>query len=717
MRLTTVIPALSAILAFTSGVAAQSPEDRERLLHLRDSLGTLHDTSAIGSLENGLIERAKVDRDNPLLHLQLGLIAFRLGELGDSPTHYDEAASEFEWAAELSPEWPFPWYGIGLVEFALRDHQLTPTVTLDRLRKLLDIDEISKSASAYRRSLAADPYFVPALAAMVVTAITDANPSQLSFALTAARQAAEGPASSDQEYWFARGSIERHSGTLDSARLAFERSRETGGDVSFSLMELARTSFVTGQVEAGARLYYAAVDSIPSPRTWGLVRDDLAWIATPEEMAIFDSLAGRERSYWVHRFWSDRDFYAGRPAHSRLAEHFRRIYYAEHHFRRQMRYWQVDRIYPYRGDQRWLDDRGVIYIRHGEPSQTASLVSAAGTIPNLSWKYIRPDTNLIFHFRPQGDVAGIGGYRLVESLLDISATAEMLESRGGLDPIYDQLASANRSERLLFLERERGHAAVVRGTTTDSYVLPFARHLGSVVSGYGLVGDQAGGRILVALAIPLTDVFSGPGVTPGDVQLLDLTVSARDKDGAIRTVDTVIPIRSSQPPAEMSYVSPIVVLALPHGEYQLTVVGRAASGTAGFARHFSGIRVPDRTLFELSDIVLGLERSGVTWFSGSHTIALNPRNRFPIGSNVQVFYEVGGLAPGKSYRTVVDLLKQDGGSPQLTLSFDESATSALLAFQRSFNLGGTGAGAYRLRITIMGSDGKSTSRETMFEVE
>ena len=717
MSRTIVNTTLGAILTCSTLAAAQSPEDRARLFHFRDSLATLSDTTAMVRLESRLIERAKADRDNPLLHLQLALIAYRLGEVGDSPAHHDEAAAEFEWAAELAPDWPYPWYGIGLVEFALRDHQLSPTVTLDRLRKLLNIDEISKSSSAFRRALGADPNFVPALSAMVLTAITDANPGQLAFALARARSMAEASPGKDPEYWLARGTIERHSGSLDSALVAFGRVRETGGDASLSLLELARTNFALEQAEVGARHYYSAVDSAPSSRTWALLREDLAWIATPEESASFDSLTGSDRSHWVRRFWSDRDFYAGRPEHSRLAEHYRRIYFAEHHYRRQMRYWQVDKIYPYRGDQRWLDDRGVIYIRHGEPSQTATLVGAPGTIPNVSWKYIRPDSNLIFHFRPQGDVAGIAGYRLVESLLDIAATYEMFESRAGLDPIYNQLTSAISSELLLSRERERGHNAVVLGTTTDSYALSFARQLRSVVSGYGLVGDQAGGRVLVALAIPLADVFSGPGASPGEVQLLDLTVSARDQEGTIRTLDTVIPIRVGPAPAATSYASPIVVLALPHGEHQVTVVGRAASGAAGFARHFSGIRVPDRTRFELSDIVLGIEGSGVTWFSGSHTIALNPRNRFPIGSDVQVFYEVGGLAPGKSYRTVVELLKQDGGSPQLTLSFDESATSALVAFQRSFKLGGTGAGAYRLRITIMGSEGESTSRETMFEVE
>ena len=26
------------------------------------------------------------------------------------------AASEFEWAAELQPDWPYPWFGLGLAE-------------------------------------------------------------------------------------------------------------------------------------------------------------------------------------------------------------------------------------------------------------------------------------------------------------------------------------------------------------------------------------------------------------------------------------------------------------------------------------------------------------------------------------------------------------------------------------------------------------------------
>src|SRR6266576_2987803 len=103
----------SFFFILTVRLAAQAPADRAALERLRDSLGGVGDSLALHRFEQATIARAKLDRDNPLLHLRLGFIAVRLGELSNAKSHFDDAAGEFQWASELQPEWPYPWYGLG----------------------------------------------------------------------------------------------------------------------------------------------------------------------------------------------------------------------------------------------------------------------------------------------------------------------------------------------------------------------------------------------------------------------------------------------------------------------------------------------------------------------------------------------------------------------------------------------------------------------------
>src|SRR5258705_11806221 len=96
----------------------QAPADRANLESLRDSLSLVTDSVALVRLEASTIEIARKNRDDPLIHLRLGFIAYRLGEITKTKSHYDDAAGEFEWAGELRPEWPFPWYGEGPARLA-----------------------------------------------------------------------------------------------------------------------------------------------------------------------------------------------------------------------------------------------------------------------------------------------------------------------------------------------------------------------------------------------------------------------------------------------------------------------------------------------------------------------------------------------------------------------------------------------------------------------
>src|SRR3989442_2305868 len=77
----------------TFHLSAQDPADRRVIEGLRDSLGAVTDSTALLRLEARTIDVAKHDRDNPLIHLRLGFVTYRLGNLANSKKDYDHPAA------------------------------------------------------------------------------------------------------------------------------------------------------------------------------------------------------------------------------------------------------------------------------------------------------------------------------------------------------------------------------------------------------------------------------------------------------------------------------------------------------------------------------------------------------------------------------------------------------------------------------------------------
>jgi hypothetical protein len=97
MRALAISLALLVLPGAARPLAGQSPSERAALVALRDSLAAVTDSAALRRLEAATIAVARERRDDPLLHLRLGFIAYRLGELhAGAKGSYDHAAGEFE---------------------------------------------------------------------------------------------------------------------------------------------------------------------------------------------------------------------------------------------------------------------------------------------------------------------------------------------------------------------------------------------------------------------------------------------------------------------------------------------------------------------------------------------------------------------------------------------------------------------------------------------
>ena len=434
------ILALAALMLAPRVIQAQAPPDRAELERFRDSLESTADSTGLLALEKRLIDSAKVNRNDGVLHLKLGFLSLRMGDLGGH-SHYDDAASEFQWAIDLQPSWPYAWYGMGLAEYGVGDSQIS---FVTGLKTMLGKDALTRSAVAFAKSAEVDPSFARGIVDLANTALRQRVNIKLGVALDALRRAGKTSAGQDPQVLLARGRVEREVGDGDSALAAFNGYLQYGPDRSLGLLEVARTQFLMGRFD-GVTPYFegaASDDSI----TVAAYRADLATIASDSVLREFDQQRGQHRAAYLRHFWTERDRTELRADGERLREHYRRLFYARKNFQLTSNNRHYDIVERYRSGSRDFDDRGVIYIRHGEPSSRATY-AAPGLEPNESWRYSRPDGDLIFHFIAREDVQD---FKLVESLFDVLGFSDAVLLQGQPNGAAD-----NAMAEQLMLSRER----------------------------------------------------------------------------------------------------------------------------------------------------------------------------------------------------------------------------------------------------------------------
>src|SRR5881398_135969 len=713
------------------GLSAQLPAERAAIEALRDSLAHVTDSLSLKGLEAATIQVAKQHRDDPLVHVRLGFIAHRLGEIANTKSHYDDAAGEFEWAAELRPGWPYPWYGLGLAELAQGEHAV---IEIENLRQQLGKDYLSKAARALARATQADASFAQASIDLANAALAQRIQPRLEVALQAVRLAAASPAGGNAQIQLARGRVEREVGEADSALVAFQAYLRVGGDSGLGLLELARTYYYAQRPTEGWRIYFAGARLARSPEALALYRADLSVVAHHDELAPFDGFTSpAPRAAWLERFWLQRDVAEARDPGERLAEHYRRWFYAWHNFRLVSRHRHYDITERYRSDQGEFDDRGIIYLRHGQPDKVATYPWVPGRLePNETWLYHRPGGDLVFHFVAREDVQD---YKLVESLADAltagfggalalqgrrdlldHTTSELFASRSDISPIYARLANPLGSATVggtLATERDLGQRSIALGTNTDSYHRTFAEPLETVASEFVAGARPGPGQELhVVFAIPaprLVPVAEAGRVTYGLTFRLFVSDSS---DSLVARLDTTRVFTASQPLRAGAYLTGQLALPVPPGRYRYRLLVAEPGREAGdlVTRDSIAVGSLDGARFAASDLVLGRQGSGLAWTPGPDTVPLNPLGRFPEGGSAELYYEVYGLAPGSSYHTVVRLEREGrrslfhrlfgGGQTPVLFEFDAPADGPVTRVRRALDLRDASKGSYVLAVEI-----------------
>jgi GWxTD domain-containing protein len=686
-----------------------------------------------------MIDSTKVDRSNGFLHLKLGFLSLRLGELGGQ-SHYDDAASEFQWAIDLQPSWPYAWYGMGLAEYGVGDSQVS---FVTGLKTMLGKDALTRSAVAFARSAEVDPAFVQGLVDLTNTALRQRVNIKLGVALEALRRASRTTAGADPQVLLARGRVEREVGDGDSALAAFNGYLSSGADRALGLLEVSRTLFLLGRFD-GAAPYFEGAGMDDSLAVAGY-RADLATIASDSVMREFDLQQGARRADYLRRFWDLRDRTELRAPGERLREHYRRLFYARKNFQLASTNRHYDIVERYRSGSRDFDDRGVIYLRHGEPTKRASY-AAPGLEPNESWRYTRPDGDLIFHFIAREDVQD---FKLVESLFDVlgfsdavklqgtyygASDNEMAEqlmlSREQLSPIYRRLQGAGHmsSGRYQTEERKVGQESIALGTTSDSYELHFSKELKAHWEVLAVGHDSASHQIQIAYAIAGSSL-EPVTVTRGYLYSVRLRFVATDSRGdVVASVDTTRHFVAPAPVPPNEHLVGRIATTVPSGELEYRLAIQQGE-VAGMTIPKDSVRVGPltATALGLSDLVLGSRSANLSWRrAGNDTILFNPLRTYRRSDEMELYYEIEGMRP-LPYNVELTVRKNGGGGglfrkifggggAALRLKFDEQATTPTISTHRTLKLDRLKPGNYVLEVVVTDAEGRKDRRHQAFQV-
>lgn len=329
-------------------------------------------------------------------------------------------------------------------------------------------------------------------------------------------------------------------------------------------MELARDLHAIDSAAAGARSYFAGIEDTSAATVAAYTRE-LRWLGSPEELEEWEALAPEERGNWLAGFWGTRDVAEGRPEGARLAEHYRRLEYAMTAYRIRVsatggrhrikstswstealasieylrdqramidetgdsdelsRFLEFDAVtlgsnsalYTFRSSQDFLDDRGVVYVRHGAPEQRKATI---GGVAMEIWRYQRPGGDIVLSFKEVDFDGQAGASVLVPTLLteDPYFRDQLCTVDVSLCPVYrgkyglpgEVLAMRQEARRLgsgvqLIYTRTKGLESIQTATETDDFVRPIERTLTPLIQIYGLTHLTSDGpRLVASFAIP-----------------------------------------------------------------------------------------------------------------------------------------------------------------------------------------------------------------------
>lgn len=687
-----------------------------------------------------------------------GWISLRRFELNGDRRDAQQSMVALLRAARRRESAAWAYYGLGRL--------IVKAPWLNPGQQLVYVDSKSRAMFAAREALSRDPTLYEAAVLLGEMSLIGQDRKEIREVRDLLRTF-EGPALAHVSPTI----FELNTWVRDSEGVLHDAQLALAAGTSPVFVERARTiAFSDWRNNLAMRSYESAVTSADSTGLM-LLFDDVRAIVSVDDTLAFVRGDVRSRREWLHAFWRRRAEMTGQTAGDRVAEHYRRLLTARERY-----------AYPFRANRGGapaaalllqpvralghLDDRALIYLRHGEPTRVQQ---GTGTYlrPNETWYYAPPRDGIsAFMFVP---FDGSSGFRLVDdpfSVLDLGSLnlrverssdferlsianirklahglilddlAEWFKSHVDVDPRYGFISSRLSSLSTLVrspaadpLAIKAAHTNVVTATAEitaqrrnsllaaamgDSNIPKFARDLNIGYDIYGFRGN-GGTDVTVAFGMRAAEVLDSSG------NALRFSAAVQWRPNRVIRADTAFNIPLSTPLPNDASIASTLRFTLPPGEhpYFLTVstqdekAGRQVGG-AHTIRDFSGAGLI------VSDLVIASAGRQGTWRRGAASLALIPHARFPVDAAFATFYEVYNLAANEEFETELYLVREDeplrnrvrGRQTELTVKF---ASVAVLdtqngAVQELRNVqAALEPGRYRLTVTVRRNNGETAS--------
>jgi hypothetical protein len=713
--------------------------------------------------------------------LELGKTALDSATRTGSWALYQAAVRHFEEAALRSPALAEPWFGLALSRLALYESGAnvlySPTQPVGQPNR-------SAWASHLRAALARDPAHAGSLTSIGRVLAPQGDRVQPAWILDAlARGESLGVVT--PELLLVRGRLARLEGRHAEAVRAFDDYVAAGGDRSVAALERARALAGALEFEAAVASYREGFAQLTRAGL-ELYRADLSLIAEDEEIAGLRGIELGTALPWIERFWRRRDAADVRAEGDRLSEHLRRWAVAYERYRvvdpdRRTLFHEPwapiapcvpkdsfnllqagarelsDPLDP-RRNERILDDRGLMYMRHGEPlgvvwtmgsaDRAAAAAQAGIDRRGAEWSEFSADQVAaeIALRRASSDDRGINtaevwtyliegkirsymfrgsnylGYSQATTLTSDISSPELALLRAQLDPrfmtVWSRYQTAYPSkvpiECMVTVQRlaREVRADLMLGGSTDDQPLLFPTPVLPAVQ-VSAVGHPAEGNAQAVVAYALRgDRLVPARVDTQVVYVIRWRLTAVDSSGEVHRLEGEQMRTRADTLRAGEFLAGTLSLPLPPGTWQVGIAFWQPDEKTGGAVQVQGVRV-DGAAASLSDLIVGRENDLVRW----NGVPMNPLGTWRKGTTVTVRAELRGVPTGPVRTTFeVHQLDRQERRPAVRVSETTAATGETTLIERAVGLGRLGVGVYRLRLIIEGEGGLRLERSKVIEV-
>ena len=468
---------------------------------------------------------------------------------------------------------------------------------------------------------------------------------------------------------------------------------------------------------------------------------DVEILAVQDELEDWDRFRTlptnmRDLCGWLREFWNRRAIASAMDLEQRIGLHYDRMRYALNEYRRRGKEGPFFSKHFGRPSNAMFDDRGLLYVRMGAPSETAAFGGGTCYEPNVTWSYEYPEGRRLYHLsslgsadnwwllRNLGIVFRCGPWDrdpfMAQSLplgtLPPGALRELYQSRGGLDPAYDRIAyrlGGTQGLQDLHSEYQWTYADAefaVAGVPERPAVDMGLEFLYETLQFRGARRNQLWLNAAVR-AEHLQRLRRDDGRLAYRV---DVTLVALGADDSLYRFSRTLDVLPDRPPGVDDALAVRLQAELPAGEYDVTLVVRDArsGGSGNFSRETLLVRELGGTLPILSDIVIAAD-SGGTWTPGGDVyLRAHPTHETGPDGIAYAYYEAYNLTAGGQYETRVHMEPIDAAGPEFELFYPgETTIGASVSTRRILRLDFTDTepGEYRMSVTAVDvSSGRAT---------